>query len=86
MLEMGLIVGLISLVIIGSQQIIADRISASLTLSDTSSTKPESDLLFNPGGPMTLSDSPGGILQEPPKKPVEQPLSSGPPLRGWFGR
>jgi Flp pilus assembly pilin Flp len=64
-LEMGLIVGLIALVIIGSRQIMADRISASLALSDTSSTKPGSDLLFNAGEPpQTLNDSPGGIIWE----------------------
>ena len=83
MLEMGLIVGLVALVIVGSQQFMANRISASLTLSSPGSTNPGSNILMNDNNiPGTTSDSPGGVAQA---LEGSEGSKTGAPLRGGLG-
>lgn len=83
---MGLIVGLVALVIVGSQQFMANRISASLTLSSPGSTNPGSNILMNDNKiPVTSSDSPGGVTKNPEGSKTGAPLRGG-LGSGFFGR
>jgi hypothetical protein len=86
MLELGLIIGLVAIVIVGSKQILASRVSASLTLSSPGSTNPGSNILMNDNNiPVTSSDSPGGVTKNPEGSKTGAPLRGG-LGSGFFGR